>query len=367
MGISGRGRVAQALRATCFASIVALALSCTSSASAALADTWEGTWERTELPGKHLFLTQTGSAVSGSYDWNDASGRVLEGKVSGATLTAGFKETHYEGSFILTLAGKRFSGSYTGKNRDTGGSIEGPFDGTCVAGACLANGAPLPESGAPAPTVVAAPSSWNATSAAVGVLPGGAAASASPPLGNTLRATATAYGLDPEDVAYALLKSAKAYCYLKAARRLAQAAYHDQAELLTLKERDALQPALLNVGFFEVGFELTDCLALAERAVAEELAATASVHPTAAAACPLTGVQIKAKRINGKRRTVGFAIASDKDVAVSCSYKAGVLTLRVASRSGKPLRRLIGPRLAIGVAHSRRRPTEKVSFRYHKG
>jgi hypothetical protein len=78
-------------------------------------------------------------------------------------------------------------------------------------------------------------------------------------------------------------------------------------------------------------------------------------------------VQIKSKRISGKRRTVGFAIASDNDVAVSCSYRAGVLTLRVASRSGKPLRKLIGPRLAIGAAHSRRRPTEQVSFRYRKG
>jgi hypothetical protein len=204
-------------------------------------------------------------------------------------------------------------------------------------------------------------------SAAVGVLPGGAVASASPPLGNTLRATATAYGLDPEDVAYALLRSAKAYCYLKVARRLAQAAYSNRAELLRLEEQDALQPQLLNVGFFEVGFELTDCLALAEQAVADELAATASVHRAEAAACPLTGVQIKSKRISGKRRTVGFAIASDNDVAVSCSYRAGVLTLRVASRSGKPLRKLIGPRLAIGAAHSRRRPTEQVSFRYRKG
>ena len=78
-------------------------------------------------------------------------------------------------------------------------------------------------------------------------------------------------------------------------------------------------------------------------------------------------MQIKSKRINGKRRTVGFAIASDKDVAVSCSYNARVLTLHVASRSGKPLRMLIGPRLAIGVAHSNKRPTEQVSFRYRKG
>jgi hypothetical protein len=140
--VSDKQRVARRRHVACLMGALVLGVSYGSCVAAAVGDTWEGTWERTELPGKHLLLTQTGSAVSGSYDWNDASGRVLEGKVSGATLTAGFRETHYEGSFTLTLAGKKFTGSYTGKNRETGGSIEGPFDGKCVAGACRSNGAP---------------------------------------------------------------------------------------------------------------------------------------------------------------------------------------------------------------------------------
>jgi hypothetical protein len=136
-------RITPRPRAASFTSGLLLALWCASSVTAAAGETWEGTWERAELPGKHLFLTQTGSQVSGHYDWNDASG-VLGGNVSGATLIASFTENRYEGSATLTLAGKKFSGSYTGKNRETGGPIEGPFDGTCVAGACLSNGAPAP-------------------------------------------------------------------------------------------------------------------------------------------------------------------------------------------------------------------------------
>jgi hypothetical protein len=104
-------------------------------------DTWSGTWDRTELPGKHLFLTQTGSMVSGHYDWNDASGTV-SGTVSGATLTGSFTENHYQGTFTLTLSGKSFSGSYTATNRDTGFTGPGPFNGTCSAGPCQNNGAP---------------------------------------------------------------------------------------------------------------------------------------------------------------------------------------------------------------------------------
>jgi hypothetical protein len=142
--MGSRRRIAHRLRAATFISGLLLALWCGSIVTAAAGDTWEGTWERAEIPGKRLFLRQTGSQVSGRYDWNDATGTLREGKVSGASLTAGFTETRYEGSFTLTLTGKTFSGKYTGKNRETGAPIEGPFNGTCVEGACMSNGAPAP-------------------------------------------------------------------------------------------------------------------------------------------------------------------------------------------------------------------------------
>src|SRR5690349_8651285 len=152
MGVTVKPVIRRRLPAAWLIGGLVLALSYGPSVTAAAGDTWEGTWQRTEIPGKHLFLTQTGSQVSGHYDWNDASG-VFGGSVSGATLAAGFTETRYEGSATLTLAGRTFSGSYTGKNRETGGSIEGPFNGTCIAGACLGNGAaPSPSPAAITPT-----------------------------------------------------------------------------------------------------------------------------------------------------------------------------------------------------------------------
>jgi hypothetical protein len=120
---------------------------------AGAASTWNGTWARgAEGPAGNLILLQIGTTVTGHYTWNDGSGTV-SGSVSGATFTGGFNETHYEGSFVLTLSayGKAFSGSYSGTNRDTNGDISGPFTGTCIGGDCLHNGAAAPPPGAPPP------------------------------------------------------------------------------------------------------------------------------------------------------------------------------------------------------------------------
>src|SRR5262249_33967588 len=118
----------------------------------ALGDTWSGTWSRAEdgVAG-NLILTQSGdpasgiTSVSGHYTWNDGSGHV-SGTVKGATFTGFFNETHYQGDFALTLSadGKKFTGSYTGLNKDTNADISGPFDGTCIAGECLRNSPPPP-------------------------------------------------------------------------------------------------------------------------------------------------------------------------------------------------------------------------------
>jgi hypothetical protein len=105
--------------------------------------TWAGTWLRDEngVSGNLVLRRDTGSQqIIGSYSWNDSSGH-LRGSISGATLAGAFEETHYKGDFTLTLSatGESFTGSYAGENKDTGGQVSGPFDGTCVAGACLQN------------------------------------------------------------------------------------------------------------------------------------------------------------------------------------------------------------------------------------
>ena len=84
--------------------------------------------------------------MSGHYTWNDGSGTV-SGTVAGSKFNGGFSETHYSGSFTLTLSGNSFTGSYTGKNKDTSGDVSGPFDGRCIAGPCLKNGGTSPSTG----------------------------------------------------------------------------------------------------------------------------------------------------------------------------------------------------------------------------
>ena len=101
------------------------------------ADTWSGTWERTEIPGTTLTLSQSASGqVSGTWTWNDATGKVT-GTSKDGTLKGTFAESCCAGSLELHLGAKSFSGSYSCTSGCNG---TGPFSGTCKAGACLQNG-----------------------------------------------------------------------------------------------------------------------------------------------------------------------------------------------------------------------------------
>jgi FecR protein len=138
-------------RAIALAGMACALLAFPLASGAASGNTWSGTWSRAEdgVNG-NLILVQSGNSVSGHYTWNDGSGRV-SGTVSGSTFTGGFNESHYQGSFVLKLAAKSFTGSYTGKNKDTGGPISGPFDGNCVSGPCSSNGAAAAQPSASTP------------------------------------------------------------------------------------------------------------------------------------------------------------------------------------------------------------------------
>jgi hypothetical protein len=140
------------------ATLALLALACallvfplSSFALATVTYTWSGSWARgAEGPKGDLILVQTGDSVTGHYTWNDATG-VVNGKVSGTegtTFTGAFNETNYEGTFELRLDApyyRSFTGSYTGKNKNTDQPISGPFTGTCFEGDCLGNSSGLKE------------------------------------------------------------------------------------------------------------------------------------------------------------------------------------------------------------------------------
>lgn len=96
--------------------------------------TWSGTWRRSEVPGT-MTLAQSGSTVTGSWTWNDGTGKVT-GTTKDGRFTGKFTESCCAGTFDLHLSGKRFGGSYT-CTRGCNGS--GGFNGTCIAGGCLKN------------------------------------------------------------------------------------------------------------------------------------------------------------------------------------------------------------------------------------
>jgi hypothetical protein len=131
--------VRRVLLVTCLASLLVGYLFALPS-RAVVDQTWTGTWHRSEngVDGD-LILQEEGTTVTGRYTWNSPGGTV-GGTVQGSTFSGTFNEAHYRGSFELTLSGSRFTGTYSGENKDTQGEISGPFDGTCTEGPCIHNG-----------------------------------------------------------------------------------------------------------------------------------------------------------------------------------------------------------------------------------
>ena len=71
---------------------------------------------------------------------------------------------------------------------------------------------------------------------------------------------------------------------------------------------------------------------------------------------------------DGQTPAHGFRIAQAKGLTTSCTFDAGVWTLHVASKSGKPLRMLLGDKLFVGVARSKNDPPGgALTFNYHQG
>lgn len=335
----------------------------------ATADTWSGTWARNEVNG-NLILQESGSTVTGHYTWNDGSGTVA-GTVAGVTLDGTFNETHYRGSFTLTLTGTTFTGSYTGTNKDTGGDIAGPFTGTCTGGACLANGQPVV-------TTVPPPGGFDIPVIADALGGGMAVATESPPLGDAKAVTATAEGLSREDVVLIARLTAQSYCVLQTTRSLVTFIKRQQTNLLDLQDNALRYQTFLENLSDVYAVALASCLAIANEIVDKELAtgggadvrpgATPAARAVQSTTCPITPIRVALRHSHGQTRARGFRVVGTKGLAMSCSLEGGVWTLHLASKSGKPLSKLIGPRLFIGVARSKNDPPDgTLTFNYHQG
>lgn len=107
----------------------------TLSASAGAANTWAGSWATSWTGGSNgsatMTLTESGSAVSGTYDHDSGE---IRGTADASSLAGTWTQAGSSGSFTFTLAtdGKSWSGSWDG----------GAWSGTCTGGACQNNSAP---------------------------------------------------------------------------------------------------------------------------------------------------------------------------------------------------------------------------------
>ena len=196
--------------------------------------------------------------------------------------------------------------------------------------------------------------------------PGSPTVESSPDLGNAPAATVTEGGVSAQDVTFAaLLQAARDYCYVQAVRGLSQAIRQnpptpDEIDPASEKYQRDLQA----IGA-AVYVQVASCMAAAETYadIIATLTSASAATAHSSAACP-----VKPITLTGKTRIRKAHVGGLKGISASCTFRGGVLKLRVASKSGKPLRKLIGPRLFVGLARSKNdAPGGRLSFSFHKG
>lgn len=307
---------------------------------AAAQDTWSGTWTRNEdgVSGS-IILEQSGSTVTGRYTWGDGSGR-LSGTASGSTLTMGFDETNYQGSITATLHGRSFSGSYTGHNKDSGGPIDGPFNGACASGPCTANGGGSSAPDEPPDVIrILPPGGWGGAACGAGataaqacksttVAPGDGVMTSSPPLGRQQTEAVTHVTGDAATIP--IVESIR-----RDRNTMIRGCIGTFAHLIKVRgDPGDIESRLFLAACIEVAFEIE----------AKKLAAARPPARAAAAGCALATFDLVDQPLvrRGDR---------SPPLAVTCERTASGTTIRVRAVKGT-LRSIVGPRLDVGVYRS---------------
>jgi hypothetical protein len=205
------------------------------------------------------------------------------------------------------------------------------------------------------PEVAPPATNWN-TPVSVQAKPGSDTAVSSPPLGNASRASATANGVTDQDllVAEVALKTSLGTLKRTCLLRFAWSLRGKVIETDLLGKLDATYA------------DLAYCLALADA-----IDAYRNAHPAAAQAgtSACAQAQIAVSPHGARRRTVHVTHVGpipNVPVRATCTVGAGRATIAVSSnKHGTPLRKLIGPRLQIGLFRSRRdAPGGQVTVRF---
>jgi hypothetical protein len=379
-GITSRRRVAGRLRSTCLASVLVLGFSYGSSATAVAGGTWAGSPQPHAHSAASALADLTGTweniaNTHGSPPWQLVASNGLQALEAHWHGGPGYHE-NLVGEFHGTLSAD--GTSYKGPYSITEADPLHPSTGTATFTIQNANrikldigaesivftrlgGAP---SQTPAPTVVPAPSGWDATTAAVGAVPGGAAVNTSPALGTAKQVTMVAAGLSVEDAV--VLAGLKHACYEDFVSALFgikekgdyRRAANGRLELYWERHVTSLSTALSNLAL---------CLAIVE---ALEAAASAASVPHAAPHAARTGCRNVAVTASlnprGRKPRIKSLHFGAGKLHVSCKTVPGAIA--VTYKSSVPLRTLVGPRLQVGVAFGKRDSAgEPVAFSYHKG
>lgn len=327
--------------------------------------TWAGTWNT------DFGVMKLGAGGSGTYEGftkgtisGPADGRVNEGT------------WHQEGDppkngtykFTMSGDGLSFSGEW---HYDTGGcgSTCG-WNGVCAEGACLKNDDPpkankcggagtnaFAAAACPPVKTVPAPATFDTTVTTKAPAPGDAAVNKSPVLGDAKKVTATVKGLSAEDAV--VLANLKSVCYanfVKAStpgRAVIGRSFYDELDV----------PKALS--------DLAFCLAFAEALVIEAVnSSTNASDPSATGArarCRGAGVKYALEGSGRNTKIKSLRFTSGK-LRVGCERVRHGLKIKYRTKTGRPLRRVVGKRLPLLVMRSEKDPRGgQLSFRYHKG
>jgi hypothetical protein len=318
-------------------------------------------WQLTASNGlQTLDATWRGSAANGHPD--------LRGSFHTTLMQSG-GTSFYQGSYQVTEDAPPVTGTIK-VTIDSADQIEFDLSGSSAAHYVFIRvGFPPPSAIdlAPTPALFGAVVSVNAPAA------GDEGADMSPPLGNATSADASVTGVSPDDVTFytaAVIVLARQYCFVQAIKKVSAAVKANPFGIISSVEAEA-GPVydLLKLTGTAILLNAASCMADASTisAVLDQLSATAAAHE-AAAACGVTPFTITLRSSRGKPRVKKLQIATRKGLSVRCTRSAGKVVIHVASTSGQPLRKLVGPRLIVGIARSRHDSSGgRLTFSFHKG
>jgi hypothetical protein len=213
------------------------------------------------------------------------------------------------------------------------------------------------------PAAIDVPPAFAAFGAPVGEpepAPGDEGADVSAPLGNATSADASVTGVSPDDVTFyaaAVIQIARQYCYVQAIKKVTAAFKANPLGIVSSVKAEA-GPVydLLKLASSAIIVNAAACMADASTiSTVLDLASfgTTSSRVQAAASCGVTPFTNTLKSSKGKPKVKKVQIAKRPGLSVRCTRSGGTVTMHLASTSGKPLSKLIGPRLIVGIARSR--------------